>query len=417
MPTRVPSRSLRRLGRLAVVAAGFGALVATTAVTLTPASADTAVTPKSGAFLIKGSGFGHGHGMSQYGAYGAARKGKNWQQILAFYYPGTTLKTMPSGTTIKVWITADNDNNLRVRPAKGLKVSDANGHRYTVPAGSKYKFWRIVRSGSGYKLQWKDGAGTYHAQKVGLDTSTWSFSTSAKVVKVRVPSLADREYRGSVALVKRGSGGRVVNKVLLEDYVRSVVPSEMPTSWAADAVRSQAVAARSYAVRLRDFTNYSGYDICDTTACQVYSGRAVTPNGGKRVVRETTGGNAAVKATAGRIVTYKGQVALTQFASSNGGAMSKGGYPYLTAKKDPYDGVIRSQAWSRKITAKAVAKAYPSAGTVRKLQVTKRDRTGSWGGRVTTIKIIGSKKTVSVSGTAFQSKFGMRSSVYKVTRP
>ena len=416
MPTPVPP-VLRRLSRLAVVAAGFGALVATTAVTLAPASADTAVTPKNGAFLVKGSGFGHGHGMSQYGAYGAARKGKSWQQILTFYYPGTTLKTMPKGTTIKVWITADNDNSLRVRPAKGLKVSDTSGHSYTAPTGSKYKFWRISRSGAGSKLQWRDAKGHYTTVKSGLSAGTWSFSTSAKVVKVRMPSLTDREYRGSVAFVKRGSGGRTVNKVLLEDYVRSVVPSEMPTSWAADAVRAQAVAARSYAVRLRDFTSYAGYDICDTTACQVYSGRALVSHSGKRTVRETTGGNAAVKATSGRIVTYKGKVALTQFASSNGGAMSKGGYPYLTAKKDPYDGVIRSQAWSKKVTAKAVAKAYPTAGTVRKLQITKRDGTGSWGGRVTTIKIIGSKKTVSVSGSAFQSKFGMRSSLYRVTKP
>jgi len=71
----------------------------------------------------------------------------------------------------------------------------------------------------------------------------------------------------------------------------------MPTSWAADAVRAQAVAARSYAVRLRDFGNYSGFDICDTTACQVYGG----------VGRETAAGNAAVKATAGNIVTYRGK--------------------------------------------------------------------------------------------------------------
>ena len=78
----------------------------------------------------------------------------------------------------------------------------------------------------------------------------------------------------------------------------------MPTSWAANAVRAQAVAARSYAVRLQKFAGYSGYDICDTTACQVYGGMG----------RETSGGNAAVKATAGTIVTYRGVVALTQYS-------------------------------------------------------------------------------------------------------
>jgi stage II sporulation protein D len=90
-----------------------------------------------------------------------------------------------------------------------------------------------------------------------------------------------RPYRGSVALIKRGTGGRTINNVLLEDYVKGVVPVEMPTSWAAAAVRAQAVATRAYEVRLRKFAGHSGYDICDTTACQVYGGMS----------RETSGGN------------------------------------------------------------------------------------------------------------------------------
>ena len=71
-----------------------------------------------GSFTIKGAGFGHGYGMSQYGAYGAARKGLTWKQILAFYYRGTKLTTMAGGTTIRVWVTADHDESLRVRPAR-----------------------------------------------------------------------------------------------------------------------------------------------------------------------------------------------------------------------------------------------------------------------------------------------------------
>ena len=74
--------------------------------------------------------------MSQYGAYGAARKGLSWKQILAFYYRGTQLSTMPSGTRIKVWITADNDSSLRVLPASGLTVRDtAPAISYTTADG------------------------------------------------------------------------------------------------------------------------------------------------------------------------------------------------------------------------------------------------------------------------------------------
>ena len=258
------------IGRLVSSAVAFIVIVTAAAATTIPAAADTAVSAKSGSFTIHGAGWGHGWGMSQYGAYGAARKGLSWKQILAFYYRGTQLKAMPAGTKIKVWISADNDSSVRVLPASGLTVRDTAGHRYTVPAGTAYTSWRISRRGTGYRLSYRTRGGSYVTKSTGLSTGTWSFSTRSKIVKVVLPSGSVRSYRGSVALIKRGSGGRTINNVLLEDYVKGVVPAEMPTSWAADAVRAQAVAARSYAVRLRDFGGYSGFDICDTTACQVY---------------------------------------------------------------------------------------------------------------------------------------------------
>ena len=252
------------------------------------AYADSAVSPKSGNFTVRGAGFGHGWGMSQYGAYGAARKGLSWEQILGFYYPGTKLTKMASGTTLRVWVTGDTDGTLRVRPASGLDRSrrrrrDASRCR----PGSKYRSWRISRSGSGYRLTYRNSSGSDVSVSTGLSSGTWSFSSSSKIIEVIMPSGSVRPYRGSVALVKRGSSGRTVNRVLLEDYVKGVVASEMPTSWHPEAVRAQTVAARSYAVRIRDFYSYDGYDICDTTACQVYGG----------INRETAGGNAAVRAT------------------------------------------------------------------------------------------------------------------------
>ncbi|HJV13675.1 MAG TPA: SpoIID/LytB domain-containing protein [Propionibacteriaceae bacterium] len=370
-----------------------------------PAHADPAVSSKSGSFMIRGVGWGHGWGMSQYGAYGGARKGLSWKQILAFYYRGTQLKTMPSGTKIKVWITSDNDNSLRVLPAPGLTVSDTAGHRYTLPTGPEYNSWRISRSSAGYRLSYRNNIGKYVTRSTPLTTGTWSFSTRSKIVRVVLPTGSVRPYRGSVALIKSGSGARTINTVLLEQYLQGVVPTEMPTSWAADAVRAQAVAARSYAVRLRDFGRYSGFDICDTTACQVYGGMG----------RETRDGNAAVNATAGKIVTYRGKVALTQYASSNGGHSAQGDYPYLAARPDPYDGVIKSQSWTRTIAASSISRAWPSVGTVQQLKITSRDGAGAWGGRVKSIKIIGSLRTATVSGTTFQRMLGLRSSLYVIT--
>ena len=392
------TKRILRLTMALAVTAGFVVL------TTKPAHADPSVSAKSGSFAVRGAGWGHGWGMSQYGAYGAARTGLSWKQILAFYYRGTQLKTMPSSTKIKVWITADNDNELRVLPVAGLRVTDTAGHHYAVPTGEKYTAWRVSRAGAGYRLSYRTSSGSYVTKSTGLATGTWSFSTRSKIVKLVLPNGLVRSYRGTVALIKRGSGGRTINNVLLEDYVKGVVPAEMPTSWAANAVRAQAVAARSYALRLRDFGSYSGFDICDTTACQAYEG----------VSRETAGGNAAVKATAGQIVTYKGKVALTQYVSSNGGHSAQGDYPYLAARPDPYDGVIKSQAWTRTITASSISRAWPSVGRVKQLKITSRDGAGAWGGRVKVIKIIGSARSTTVSGTTFQQVFGLRSSLYMI---
>jgi SpoIID/LytB domain protein len=406
-----PKPTVRRPGALRLLASAVASLALVVSAALLaapPASADSAIRPASGSFTVRGAGFGHGWGMSQYGAYGAAVRGLSWQQILAFYYPGTAQSTL-SQRSIRVWITADKDGDLRVRPASGLKITSGS-KSYKLPTGSTYQAWRISRSGSGYKLTYQTSSGAWKAKSTGLGTATWKVSTSSGIVTVIMPGGSRREYRGTVSLVKRGSSGRTVNTVSMENYVRSVVPSEMPTSWALEAVKAQAVAARTYAAKLRSRATSSGYDICDTTACQVYSGYARTV-GGKRTVRETARGNAAAKATANVILTYRGSIALTQFASSNGGAAARGDYPYLTAHSDPYDGVIKSQAWSKKITAAAVARHW-SVGTVQKIQITARDGSGSWGGRVKSIKVIGSKRTVTITGGAFKSAFGLRSSLF-----
>jgi peptidoglycan hydrolase-like amidase len=108
-------------------------------------------------------------------------------------------------------------------------------------------------------------------------------------------------------------------------------------------------------------------------------------------------------------------VALTQFASSNGGYAAQGDYPYLHAHADDYDGVIVSQKWNRTITTASIERAWPSVGAVRKLKVTSRDGAGAWGGRVRSVQVIGSRRTVTVSGTTFQYRFGMRSNLFTVT--
>lgn len=394
---------VRRWARRVVVAGlSLGVVGAASLTAPTTATADSATGPRSGSFYVSGAGFGHGWGMSQYGAYGAAKKGLTWQQILAFYYPKTVRAKLPSTGTIRVWVTADDDGRLGFKPAAGARISDG-AKSYTLPTGSAYADWRISRSGSGYTLQYRSSGGSWKTRSTGLGTGTWKVTSSSGSLRLIMPSGSTRGYRGSLSLIKRGSSGRTVNTVSVENYVRGVVPSEMPTSWATHAVRAQAVAARTYGAFLRERSSASGYDICDTTSCQVYRG----------MDNETANGNAAVASTAHVIMSFGGKPAYTQFTSSNGGQITTGDYTYQIAQKDPYDGVIKDQTWSKTISASKLGKAF-GVGTAKKVQITKRDGYGRWGGRVTTIKITGSSRSVTFSGTTFKGKFGMRSNYFTV---
>ena len=134
------------------------------------------------------------------------------------------------------------------------------------------------------------------------------------------------KYRGALrsAVPSTGSTARnTVNVVPIEYYVRGVIAAEMPSSWMPEALKAQSVAARTYGVRSITTSRY--YDICSTTACQVYGGAS----------RETASHDAAAKATTGKIVMYDGKPAFTQFSSSSGGYTAPGSQPYLKACHRP----------------------------------------------------------------------------------
>ena len=406
---------LRRSATAVGVLISVLAVSATSMIGVTPtARADSAVTPYTSTIRVSGAGWGHGYGMSQYGAYGAAVSGLSWKQILAFYYPGTKLAALPSGGTVRVWITADDDASLTVLAATGLRLRDtARGTTWTLPTGKDYTQWKITRSGSASVLSHRTAAGSWKTTKPALvTTALWQVENPhTSLVKVALPGSRVRELRGQVSLTPYGPSARTVNRLPMEDYLRSVVPSEMPTSWAADAVRAQSVAARSYAARLRAGSSTSAYDLCDTTSCQVYTGAADTVSG-RRTSHETAAGDAAIRATANSVVMSGSSVALTQFASSNGGHSAQGGYVYLAPKTDPYDGVTRNQTWTMSLTSTIVQQAYPTIGTLRSVRVVSRDGQGRWGGRVKQVALVGSRSTVTISGDTFRTRFGLKSTLF-----
>ncbi len=398
------SRRSRRLPTLwAVLGVVLGVLAASVLVSA-PAQASRRVAesytvPSDGKLRLTGHGFGHGHGMSQYGAQGAAKQGLGYRQILAFYYPGT--KLADGGGPVRVLITADTDDDVRVLAASGLRVREvASGSSYALPAASGRTVWRLRTVSGRTVLDYYDGRWRAYLPGGKALSGAAEFHRSGNLT-LKVAG-SDVVYRGAMRL----DAGNTVNVLSMDDYVKGVVPREMPASWQPAAVQAQAVAARTYGSWERDAHASRSYQTCDTTSCQVYGG----------VAAEDSRSNAAVDATAGKILTYQGKAAFTQFASSSGGWTAAGSMPYLVAKADKYDDHAGNpvHTWTTTVTAAAVQRAWPAVGTLRKVLVTQRDGNGDWYGRVESMTLRGSKSDVVVSGYSFRSSLGLRSHWFRL---
>lgn len=393
------------------------AVTTTIAVTGAHQQADASVSvnqvygvPASGVFTVKGHGWGHGHGMSQYGAYGAAKQGLTAQKILAFYYPGTK-RTIVEDGTIRVLITGDSDP-VTVAPRSGLKLTDlgTGGETYTLPTAAKYKRWRLMpNTASTDKVQWLDGT-TWRAYKPGGRTALIGLGRfSADGPLTLFADSGQKVYRGAMESTAPSSGSTArdtVNLLGLDDYVKGVIPREMPTSWHKYAVRAQAVAARTYAMFEREQAGSRYFHVWDTTRSQVYGGLSA----------ETGDGNAAADWTAGQIRTYEGKAAFTQFSSSNGGWTSAGSRPYLAHKQDPYDrwSGNTNRDWSVKLSAATIRNAYPGIGKLLRVRVTQREGGGDWQGRVERIVLEGGKGKRTLSGDEFRARFGLKSTWFRL---
>jgi SpoIID/LytB domain protein len=358
--------------------------------------------PASGSIEMTGHGFGHGHGMSQYGAEGAARQGKSWGQILDFYYPGTSFGS--SKGRISVLISANTSRFTTVEPRRGLRVKNVTTRESRTLPDKGASRWRLAVSSNGdsrieyltdrWRI-WKTWPGLLEFYAGGLSLRLFIGDTAVR-------------YRGTMrsAIPEPGTIRRqTVNVVNIEHYLYGVVAKEMPASWSPDAVRSQAVAARTYAVRQKRSPLTRTYQICDTTACQVYGG----------VPFEDRRSNAAVDATEHRILTYEGRPAFTQFSSSSGGWTAASSVPYMPAQRDPYDGWSgnRNHTWTMDLDVAKVERAWSSIGDLEAIRIVSRTGDGEWGGRVDSMVLVGSERELSIRGTEFRSKLGLRSTWFE----
>jgi stage II sporulation protein D len=360
------------------------------------------VVPKGATVVISGRGFGHGHGMSQYGAQGAAKQGLSTRQILDFYYPRTDAGHV--GGRVRVLLGASIGQATTVVARPGLQVRDlAQRTTLSLPTSGKAADatrWQMSGDGAG-GTQVSYLTGAWHVWRTLKGNG--EFRSTRRPLTL-VLGGTRTTYRGtlrSMAAISRTTHRITVNKVSLEGYVQGVVPREMPSSWRPAALRAQAVAARTYAAYEVGHSSDPRFNLCDSTSCQVYGGRSA----------EVASTNQATVATAGQVRTYQGEPAFTQFSASNGGWLAAANQPYLVAKRDPYDtgAVDPYTAWRVRVTALTIQHTWPALGRLRSIEVTSRDGNGRWGGRIAKLILHGTNTDKHLSGEDFRGGLGLRS--------
>ena len=357
----------------AATATTTGASSTTPATTTAPAPTTTDVSTASSVVAFTGHGWGHGLGLSQWGAYGYAQHGWTYDRILGHYYPGTTLGPAPVGT-VRILVAAEKQATLS--STVPWTVVDGRGTKAALPPGAV-----VV------------GATLAVAGKPPL-VPPLTFTAKAPI------SVDGRAYRGTIVTLFDGTLVDVVDRVGLEQYVKGVVPAEMPSTWAAEALKAQAVAARSYA--LANLAKGRPYDLYGDTRSQVYGGVAL----------ETAAASAAVDATKGEVVLYKGKVADTLFFSTSGGrtasALESTGIdvPYLIPVVDPYDTLSPYHDWGPVLfDAAAVEKTLKLPGAIAGFAVTNGPS-----GRVKSVVVsTAADSAVTISGNQLRGALGLRS--------
>jgi stage II sporulation protein D len=359
-----------------------------------------------------GTGWGHGIGLSQYGARNRANAGQTYRKILAAYYPGTGFGT--TAGSVRVRLDADTTKDVQVLAMRGLRVQQVGQRaQRRLPAkvgGRPVQRWRIVPDGHRSTVQWKARGGWRTWRSLRADAQ---FTAGRRPITLVTPG-ARAAYRGALRSASVTADGRhrdTVNVVPMELYLRGLVPNEVPAKWPAHAVRAQAVAARTYAAYERLDHRGDYFDTCDTDACQVYSGYD----------GEHPRSSAAVRATARKVLTYAGGLAFTQFSASNGGYSVAGTVhgapvPYLPARPDPFDNGVPGDPWSVTFAAAAIARNWADVGDLASIEVLARDGQGPGGGRVTRLRVTGTTGAVhDVSGDTFRSWMGLRSTLFQLS--
>jgi stage II sporulation protein D len=225
--------------------------------------------------------------------------------------------------------------------------------------------------------------------------------------------VGSRTVRGQVAVKVEAGRIQVLNRIGLEDYVASTVGGEMVPSWPSEALRAQAVAARTYALYEANRRRQAAWDVRATAASQVYRG----------VEAETRETRSATRATAGQVLTYGGTPILAVFHSTAGGRTATAGevwgedLPYLRVveveDEDAAPHTYWRTAFETQVLEKFLAATGVSVGQLNGLSIKGRTKSG----RVEQLMVVGSEKTVRLEGRGLRSllsELGLRSTLFEI---
>ena len=393
-----------------------------------------------------GSGFGHGVGMSQYGANGWATGAigppLTGEQIVAKYYPGTVLGpgADPARTLNRILLSAPSSQgrfvcgNNQYFDGSLADLSSSGGMRVLNEGANNSE---IIRGGGGQNFQIIARGGV---------VEVWANFAPPRVVyagpgPIIVTPIDPNQpitfqqkggaYRGNLRFTYLGGTLRVTNVVSYDDYLRGVLSLEMPSSWHPEALKAQAYAARTYA-----YASYKGaardYDVSDDQADQCYGG----------VRAEVASANTAVVATAGRIITHQGAPIRAYFSSSSGGyTLSDGcwmnnvvrsgstwtctqGAPYLAPVLDLADRTVASPAnprakWTATFTSDQIRSAAmrcggPDIGALQGIDVSNQVPPGL--GHVISVRVLGSFASADLrADDLLRTCLGLRSTMVRLS--
>lgn len=310
---------------------------------------------------------------------------------------------------------ASNIPILDIGLMEGQRTATIDSTANLIIENDKGKTWKKLKSKEKATIAYKSGKVWVNGKEVGPSITIEGESKKTTPIL----SINNQPYRGGVKIVgtPKQDGMTIINQVGVEDYLYGVVGKEMSSGWPLEALKAQAVAARTFAIAHIGSYKTRGYDMTADVNSQVYGG----------IQAEAADIIQAVDQTKGEIMTYGGKPIAAYFSASAGGYTENSEdvwsekIPYIRAVTDPSD-KMPSYRWQMVLPVKSIEAVLKSKGkdigTLQSITVSPlnkrpmkvKDRGVS--GRIKTVVFKGTKGTATMTGNDMRSAFGLKSTLF-----